>query len=129
MNRNPDHSVQRIVLPSGRTVEVVRFNAGADRARHQLHRCPQCGCHLVQPVTWRETRASLWALTLECPNCWWSDEDVFDRDQVDDLEERLDQGLAEMLDVLGRLTKANMAQQIESFAAALHADLILPEDF
>jgi hypothetical protein len=34
-----------------------------------------------------------------------------------------------MLSDLRRLTHANMAEEIERFAAALHTDLILPEDF
>ena len=34
-----------------------------------------------------------------------------------------------MLSDLRRLTQANMAEEIERFAAALDADLILPEDF
>ena len=70
-----------------------------------------------------------WELTLECPNCWWIEEGIYDREQVDRLEEKLDDGLAEMLGDLQRLTQANMAEQIDRFASALHADLILPEDF
>jgi len=66
---------------------------------------------------------------LQCPNCFWLDEGVFDQDQVDALEERLDHGLTEMLADLRRLTQANMSEEIERFAAALNADLILPEDF
>ena len=46
-----------------------------------------------------------------------------------ELEDQLDEGLADMLRDLQRLTQANMADQIERFVAALHADLILPEDF
>ena len=34
-----------------------------------------------------------------------------------------------MLTDLRRLTQANMTEEIERFAAALNADLILPEDF
>ena len=79
MNQNPEHhSVRRIVLPSGRSIEVVRFH---------------------------------------------------DREQVDRLEEKLDDGLAEMLADLQRLTQANMAEDIDRFSSALHADHILPEDF
>jgi hypothetical protein len=54
---------------------------------------------------------------------------VYDEEQVLSLEERLDEGLAEMLRDLQRLTQANMADQLERFTAALRADLILPEDF
>jgi len=62
-------------------------------------------------------------------SCFWLDEGVFDQDQVDQLEEHLDNGLTEMLSDLRRLTQANMSEEIERFAAALNANLILPEDF
>ena len=41
----------------------------------------------------------------------------------------LDDGLAEMLADLKRLTQANMAEEIDRFVTALRADFILPEDF
>jgi hypothetical protein len=129
---NPQHpdrqSVRRIVLPSGRTIEVVRFHADAP-AHQGLHICPECDCELVQPVDWAEAPQGLWELVLQCPNCFWLDEGIFEQAQVDDLEERLDEGLTEMLSDLRRMTQANMCEEIERFAAALQADLILPEDF
>ena len=130
MNQNHNqHSVRRIVLPSGRTIEVIRFHDDAVEPARELHICPQCGSDLVQPVSWSETSEEQWELTLECPNCWWSTHGVFDREQIHELEERLDGGLADMLQDLQRLAQANMTDQMERFIAALHADLILPEDF
>jgi hypothetical protein len=129
MNHRPERqSIRRIVLPSGRTIEVVRFYPD-DPATQGLHICPECDCELVQPVDWSEAPQGLWELVLQCPNCFWLDEGVFEQDQVDALEERLDDGLTEMLSDLRRLTQANMCAEIERFAAALQADLILPEDF
>jgi hypothetical protein len=130
MQSNPDsHSVRRIVLPSGRSIEVVRFHDTDQPVRQGLHVCPQCGSHLVQPVSWSEATDERWELTLECPNCWWSTGGLYDTDEVHALEERLDDGLADMLDDLKRLTHANMADQIDRFVAALEANLVLPEDF
>ena len=80
-------------------------------------------------MAWCEARAGTWELSLECPNCSWSEVGTFDRSQVEALEERLDDGLADMLDDLRRLTQVNMTDEIERFVAALEADLILPEDF
>jgi len=129
MNHQPErHTIRRIVLPSGRSIEVVRFYA-EETADPGLHVCPQCESELVQPVDWSEAPQGYWELLLQCPNCFWLDEGVFDQDQVDALEERLDHGLTEMLADLRRLTQANMSEEIERFAAALNADLILPEDF
>jgi hypothetical protein len=129
MKQHPDpNSIRRIVLPSGRSIEVVRFHLNEDKD-DGLHVCPECDSHLVQPVQWSEAPQGFWELTLQCPNCHWLDEGVFDQDQVDRLEEKLDEGLAEMLTDLRRLTQANMAEEIERFAGALHKDFILPEDF
>jgi hypothetical protein len=121
------HSIRRIVLPSGRSIEVVRFYL--DDGTDGLHVCPQCASHLVQPQDWHEAPQGFWELTLHCPNCDWVDEGVFDQDQVDALEEKLDEGLTEMLADLRRLTQSNMAEEIERFTAALQLDLVLPEDF
>ncbi len=129
MNENRDrHSVRRIVLPSGRSIEVVRFEA-EDATRRGLHICPACDCELVQPVCWSETEDHRWELTLECPNCGWLEDGIYQREQIDRLEEKLDDGLAEMLADLKRLTQANMADEIDRFIRALNADFILPEDF
>jgi hypothetical protein len=129
MNQNPDsHSVRRIVLPSGRSIEVVRFSA-EDGFADGLHTCPECSSTLVQPVQWGETTGGSWVLTLHCPNCDWITEGVFNQEQVDKFEEQLDSGLADMLDDLRRLAHANMTEEIDRFAAALQTDLILPEDF
>ena len=129
MNQNPEHhSVRRIVLPSGRSIEVVRFNH-PQPAPQGLHVCVACASELVQPIAWAEASDNRWELTLECPNCGRSHEGVYDRDQVDRLEEQLDDGLADMLADLQRLTHANMAEEVDRFAMALNADLILPEDF
>jgi hypothetical protein len=129
MNHQPDHpSVRRITLPSGRSIEVVRFD-DADAAPRALHVCPRCDSELVQPVAWSETTENQWELVLECPNCAWSEAGTFARPQVEALEEQLDDGLAGMLEDLRRLTRVNMNHEIERFVAALQADLILPEDF
>jgi hypothetical protein len=126
-NSSDRHSIRRIVLPSGRSIEVVRFYL--DDGTDGLHVCPQCASNLVQPLDWHEAPQGFWELTLHCPNCDWLDEGVFDQDQVDALEEKLDDGLTEMLSDLRRLTQSNMAEEIERFTSALQRDLVLPEDF
>jgi hypothetical protein len=130
MSQNPNqHSVRRIVLPSGRSIEVVRFHDVDEKAPRGLHICPECDSHLVQPIAWSEAGEDRWDLLLCCPNCHWTVEGLYTEQEVHELEERLDEGLAEMLRDLQRLTQANMADQIDRFVAALHADMILPEDF
>jgi len=130
MSQNPQHhSVRRIVLPSGRAIEVVRFHDVEAPAERGLHLCDSCDSDLVQPTEWADTKDDRWELTLECPNCGWNTQGVYDREQVDELEEKLDDGLVQMLNDLQRLTQANMADEIDRFVAALQADLVLPEDF
>src|SRR5690349_6163583 len=69
-NKPNEHSVRRIVLPSGKSIEVVRFHDAATRPKG-LHICPECSSELVQPTAWSEVDEEHWELSLECPNCWW----------------------------------------------------------
>jgi hypothetical protein len=132
MNQDPKHSVRRIVLPSGKSIEVVRFSeqdvAAAPR-REGIHVCPDCASDLVQPLAWSEASGDRWELVLSCPNCRWTEEGVYTQAEVEELEERLDDGLTDMLDDLQRLAQANMADEMDRFIEALHRDHILPEDF
>lgn len=130
MNQNPHgkHAVRRIVLPSGRTIEVIRFH-DADAERRELQTCTGCKSDLVQPMAWSETPDGRWDLVLECPNCGRSESGTFTRLQVERLEDHLDEGLTEMIADLQRLTQANMAADVDRFVSALDAGFILPEDF
>ena len=131
MHHDPkSHSVRKIALPSGKRIEVVRFNDETEPTPTPgLHLCRACDSDLVQPVAWSEAEGECWDLVLSCPNCWWEDAGVFTQEQVEALEEHLDDGLADMLDDLQRLAQANMADQVDRFINALHGDHILPEDF
>jgi hypothetical protein len=124
-------AIRRIVLPSGRTIEVLRFQDadGANRTTHPLHVCPRCDCNLVHPLTWAPAGEESWELELQCPNCWWTESAVYGRESIEALEDRLDQDLVAMLADVHRLAKSNMAEELERFIAALHHDAILPEDF
>lgn len=124
------HSVHRIVLPSGRKIEVVRFHEdGVKQAYRPLHICRQCGAPLVQPVSWAETEDEHWQLELMCPNCGLTTSGTFTQAEVEELEDRLEEGLSEMLADLHRLAQANMTDEVERFVSALEANVILPEDF
>jgi hypothetical protein len=128
-NRPDSQSVRRIVLPSGRKIELVRPLTEPSSPAEGLHVCPECRSELVQPVQWRASSRGTWELTLECPNCRWHAEGVFEPDQVEAFEEYLDKGLATLLADLRRLSRANMSEEIERFVTAMQADWILPEDF
>ena len=132
------HYVRRVVLPSGREIEVVYFDAKptpADAApivnnpHTRLHECPECDRELVYPVEWEEASPTQWEVLLRCPNCEWSDLGIFAQTVVDRFDEQLDRGTEALVDDLMRLQQANMEDEIERFTSALASDAIWPMDF
>jgi hypothetical protein len=132
------HFVKRVVLPSGKTIEVVYFKEGADQpsANHppaepnqDLHVCIECASELVYPVRWEESGPENWSVLLHCPNCEVYREGVFAQGTVEAFDEELDRGSDALERDYKRLLRANMEEELERFASALHADAVLPEDF
>ena len=130
---NNGQYIRRVMLPSGRAIDVVYFETPDDPAapapRRDLHECPRCDRDLVYPVEWEETSPTHWEVLLRCPNCEWSEVGTFDQPTVDRFDERLDIGTEILADDLRRLQQANMEEEIVQFVGALDADAILPEDF
>jgi hypothetical protein len=139
------HYVKRVLLPSGKTIEVVYFRESAplDEAPdalhtaddpvaepHQdLHLCLECSSDLVYPVQWEESGSENWSVLLHCPNCDVYREGIFTQDTVEVFDEELDRGADALARDYKRLMRANMAEEIERFVGALGAGAILPEDF
>jgi hypothetical protein len=144
------HFVKRVVLPSGKTIEVVYFKEAnvahpvpdpvADEASaapqlppadpHQdLHVCVKCASELVYPLQWEESGEENWSVLLHCPNCDVFREGIFSQQTVEDFDEELDRGADALARDYKRLMHGNMAEEIERFVGALSADAILPEDF
>ena len=95
----------------------------------QLHICFHCAGELVFPLDWSEEGPRHWRIVLRCPECESRREGVFDQTAVERLDDELDRGSSALLGDLRRMTHANMSEEIEFFARALDADLILPSDF
>jgi hypothetical protein len=130
VSQPPSHNgqhVRRVVLPSGREIEVVYFESAG--SVENLHVCPDCHRDLVYPVEWEEASPTHWEVLLRCPNCEWRDVGRFDQPTVDRFDEQLDLGIEALTHDLRRLQRANMEEEIELFVSALRADAILPEDF
>src|SRR5919204_2155683 len=140
---NNSENVRRIVLPSGKTIEVVSFEevteqlATSEEAITEqasapgegLHVCTQCDSRLVYPTDWEEDGRDRWYVELHCPNCDWTGGGVFEQDLLDEFDEELDRGMEELAADLGRLARANMADDVDRFVEALKADAIQPMDF
>ena len=133
------HYVRRVVLPSGKTIEVVYFedqlvraDAAEDTTREvasDLHKCGTCDSSLVYPVEWEEAGPKHWEVCLRCPNCEWQGTGVYEQAVVEAFDEELDRGTEALVRDLKRLMHANMEDEIDRFTAALDAGHILPEDF
>jgi hypothetical protein len=129
--------VRRVVLPSGKTIDVVYFEEHPGAAARsatpaetaELHICHACGSHLVYPVEWEEAGPRHWEVTLRCPECHEVATGVYDQPTVDRFDQVLDDGTDAVVRDLKRLMRANMEDEVERFVTALQADLILPEDF
>jgi hypothetical protein len=135
------HFVKRVVLPSGKTIEVVYFRNGEDvpapdteqhpppEPHQDLHVCHDCDSRLVYPVEWEEAGPENWSVLLQCPNCQACREGVYTQDTVELFDEELARGADALARDYKRLMRANMSDEIDRFAAALEAGAILPEDF
>ena len=132
------HYVRRVVLPSGKTIEVVYFDEAPAldtvspelaEVAEDLHLCAACNSDLVYPVEWDEAGATHWEVTLRCPNCEWNGTGVFSQDAVERFDEELDRGTEALVRDLKRLMTANMEDEIERFVRALDGNHVLPEDF
>jgi hypothetical protein len=130
-----EHKVRQVVLPSGRTVEVVYFAerpGTRERATDEqidLHLCGTCGSELVYPLDWEEEGSSHWRVVLRCPNCEWAGTGVFEQEVVERFDLELDRGTELLVADLQQLTRANMEDDVDRFVTALGGDHILPSDF
>jgi hypothetical protein len=147
MSQHPDntHHVRRVILPSGKTIEVVYFEDqgsvphGAPvpangvpvpgEERIDLHVCVGCDSELVYPVEWDEAGSTHWEVTLRCPNCETRSTGIHAQETVERFDEELDRGTEALVRDLRRLMAANMEDEIERFVHALEHDFLLPEDF
>ena len=135
MNHSDHHSVRRVVLPSGKTIEVVYFEdqpapaeAGGAPAEG-LHVRPRCSGRLVFPLDWQEAGPDHWEMQLRCPSCEWAGSGVYPQAEVERLEDELDRGTEALMRELRTLAQDNLEEEIRRFASALAADAILPMDF
>ncbi|MGN6378127.1 MAG: hypothetical protein ACTHNU_04185 [Gaiellales bacterium] len=129
--------IKKITLPSGKVVEIVYLEPGAapsGDAEPEVHvrrieLCPSCAGSRVHPVDWREVDESRWELRVRCPDCRWRATGVFEQFEVERYDEVLASETDRLIAELERVTRENMADQLERFRNALEQDAILPMDF
>jgi hypothetical protein len=81
-------------------------------------------------VRWEQTESrEHWRLWRRCPECEWRDDGVHGEREIDAYDERLDDGTEVLAGKLAELERESMRRVVESFAAALAADLITADDF
>jgi hypothetical protein len=138
MSHRPPRVVSTIDLPSGKVLEVIQPDAGAQYTRvkaasrtedRDLCICEHCSSELVEPVEWSSAGPERWRVALSCPDCGYWTEGVFSQECVDLFDERLDEGTSVLVSELKRLQHMNMADDVERFIGALNVGAILPEDF
>jgi hypothetical protein len=131
--RHSTPRTKRVVLPSGKEIEVVYFERRGDAptalAPRRLHICPTCDSRLVHPTDWSQAGSDHWHVGLRCPDCDWIGDGLYTQDEVDDYDRELDDASESILEDLKRLIRSNMEDEVDRFSAALEHDLILPEDF
>ncbi len=132
------HYVRRVMLPSGKAIDVVYFETLDETAMPEMisastgtdmHVCGGCTSQLVYPIDWEEAGSTHWEVTLRCPECEWSGTGVFGQAAVERFDEELDRGTETLVRDFMRLVQAHMEEDVERFVAALEADHIVPEDF
>lgn len=127
------HRVKRVVLPSGKTIEVVYFDdereATTVQETREMHLCQSCDSRLVYPTDWAEAGPRHWEVELRCPNCLWTGSGTYSQDVVERFDRELDRGTESLVEDLKRMMRSNMEEEIDRFMDAVDRDLILPEDF
>jgi hypothetical protein len=137
--------IKRIVLPSGKTVEIVYYQAidgerpavtdlrdieaGAELHVRRLELCGGCAGERVHPTEWHEVEDMRWQLALRCPDCEWRHTDTYDAHEVERFDDVLNDETDRLIEELDRVTRENMNEAVDRFRSALESDGIVPFDF
>ena len=91
--------------------------------------CGACHSRLMYPADCEDHSPDHWYIELKCPDCGGRQWGRFDVEMLDALDRELGRAEDEIEADLTRLTRANMADYVTRFVAALDAGAIEPEDF
>lgn len=91
--------------------------------------CEQCRRPFVVPFAVLGFGPGHYLVELQCANCNWHDVRLHDEAALELLDRALDDGVEEIADALHTLELSRELEEVDTFAGALHAGAILPEDF
>lgn len=95
-----------------------------------LHLCRSCTQPFVVPTAVLEVLdRARYRVELSCSNCGWTKIETAGEDRLEALDRELDRQTADMFAMLELWATTRQLEEIDAFARALEADLILPEDF
>jgi hypothetical protein len=101
-----------------------------------LRVCPDCDCRLCFESAAEPMTPDLWMVVVQCPNCWSAFRRTVSDTQLELFEHALDddtrviESAVENLVIENAVAEAEeLEAEVSRFAAALHADIILPMDF
>jgi hypothetical protein len=96
-----------------------------------LHVCTACAQSFVVPNEILEVVPDNrhYVVELLCNSCGWTGVGTYDEDTMEAFDRELDRAQEELRMTAEVFIAENMREEIDAFVAALHADLILPEDF
>jgi hypothetical protein len=106
------------------------FDNPTPAVRRDLHVCEHCRTPFVVPVSILDVHTDgRYVVELSCANCQATSLTTHDEASLEALDHELDRGMLAIQEALDTLVLADELERIDRFAEALHADLILPEDF
>jgi hypothetical protein len=95
-----------------------------------LHICRRCDRPFVVPEEILEVLAGpSYRAELRCVDCDHREIGIFDEPSMELFDRELDRTQSQIVDALAGMEESRLLEAIDAFATALHADLILPEDF
>jgi rubredoxin len=95
-----------------------------------LHICRSCTKPFVVPVEVLEVVGrNRYRIEFGCTNCGWSEISEQGEERMEALDRELDRQTADIQVALELFEMTCRLEEIDAFARALQADLILPEDF
>ena len=95
-----------------------------------LHVCAACSRPFVVPHRILEVLLDRrYVVERRCNGCGWSGVGTYDEDTMEALDRELDRSQEQLTQAAEVMYVLNELEEIDAFAAALAAYLILPEDF